>query len=453
MARKIVMEEVLIDDFEFPNKGSGYWEDKKITVKNAIPGQTVKVSIKKKKHKYEGRLLEIIEKAEYEIKSECDNFGICGGCTFHNISYEKELELKKSNVLKLLGQLNLENYEFLGIKGSPDINAYRNKMEFSFGDTGVDGELSLGMRKRESYYEVINADNCLIIDEDVRRIVKCVRDFFKDSKDTFYHKTKRTGTLRHLLVRKAFFTGEIIVNLITTNGLKTDISTLKDLLLDINFNGKLVGFIHTLNESVADIVRADQVRVLFGQDYFMEKLLGLNFKISVFSFFQTNSQGAEILYLQIRDFIGDVSEKVVFDLYCGTGTIAQIMAEKAKKVIGVELVEEAVAAAVTNTMLNKIKNCEFIVGDVLKIIDEISEKPDVIVLDPPREGIHPKAIGKIIRFAAEKIVYLSCKASSMVRDLEVMIENGYEVEKVVCVDMFPRTYHVETVCLLTRKPQ
>jgi len=450
MARKVIIEELLIDDIEFPNKGIGFWEGKKVTVKNTIPGQVVKVGIKKKKQKYEGRLLEIKEKAEYEIKSECNVFGMCGGCAFQNILYEKELEFKKNNILKLLRQLNLEDYEFLGIQGSPDINAYRNKMEFSFGDTGVDGELSLGMRKRESYYEVVNADNCLIIDEDIRKLVRCVRDFFKNSEDTFYHKTKRTGALRHLLVRKAFFTGEIIVNLITTNELKSDINKLKDLLLDMNFNGKIVGFLHTLNESVADVVRADEIKIIFGQDFFMEKLLGLNFKISVFSFFQTNSQCAEILYSQVRDFAGDVSKKIVFDLYCGTGTISHIMAEKAKKVIGVELIEEAVAAAKINAELNGIKNCEFIAGDVLKVIDEISEKPDVIVLDPPREGIHPKAVGKIIEFGADRIVYVSCKASSMVRDLEVMIENGYKIEMIRCVDMFPKTYHVETIICLSR---
>ncbi len=451
MGRKVVTEEILIEDIEFPNKGIGFWEDKKVTVKNTIPGQVVRVGIKKKKQKYEGRLLEIKEKAKYEIESKCNAFGMCGGCTFQNISYEKELEFKKNNVLKLLNQLNLENYEFLGIQGSPDINAYRNKMEFSFGDTGIDGELSLGMRKRESYYEVVDADNCLIVDEDIRKIIKCVRNFFKNSKDTFYHKTKRIGTLRHLLVRKAFFTGEIIVNLITTSTLKSNIEELKDDLINIKFDGKLVGFLHTENDSVADVIKVDKIATLYGQNYFMEKILGFDFKISVFSFFQTNSRGAEILYSKIRDFAGDISEKIVFDLYCGTGTIAQIMSANAQKVIGVELVEEAVLAAKINAELNGIVNCEFIAGDVLKIIDEISEKPDVIILDPPREGIHPKAIGKIIEFNADKIVYVSCKASSMVRDLEIMINNGYKVKKIICVDMFPRTYHVETIICLSRK--
>ena len=450
MARKNIIGEILIEDIEFPNKGIGFYEDKKVSVKNTIPGQTVNVNIKRKKQKYEGRLLEIIKKADYEIDPSCPKFGKCGGCTYQNISYEKELEFKKNNVLKLLKQLTFSDYEFLGIKGSPSTTAYRNKMEFSFGDTGVDGELSLGMRKRESYYEVENADNCVIIDEDVQKIVTCVRDFFKNSKDTFYHKTKRTGSLRHLLVRKAFFTGEIIVNLVTTNELKSNLQELKNTLLNIDFKGKLVGILHTVNNSIADVIQADELNILYGQNFFMEKLLDLDFKISVFSFFQTNSQGAEVLYSCIRDFAGDVSKQTVFDLYCGTGTIAQIMSEKANKVIGVELIEEAVEAAKINAKLNNISNCEFIAGDVLKVVDELSGNPDLIILDPPREGIHPKAIGKIVNFNANKLVYVSCKASSMVKDLQYFHDNGYKVEKIQCVDMFPRTYHVETVVLLSK---
>lgn len=449
--KKNIVSDIIIEDIEFPNKGIGYFEDKAVYVKNTIPGQKVNVCIKRKKQKYEGRVLEILEKADYEISPACSDFGKCGGCTYQNISYEKELEFKKNNVLKLLNQINIGDYEFLGVEGSPSIQEYRNKMEFSFGDTGVSGELSLGMRKRESYYEVVNADNCILVDEDVRKIVRCVRDFFKNSEDTFYHKTKKVGSLRHLLVRKAYFTGEILVNLITTKDIKSDLNQLKELLLNINFNGKLVGFLHTINESVADIVKADELNLLYGQDYFVEKLLGLKFKISVFSFFQTNSKGAELLYSKIRDFAGDVSEKVVFDLYCGTGTIAQIMSVKAKKVIGVELVEEAVEAAKINAKLNNIDNCQFIDGDVLKIVDELSEKPDLIILDPPREGIHPKAIGKIVNFGAKKLVYVSCKASSLVKDLQFFADNGYAVEKIQCVDMFPYTYHIETVVLLSRQ--
>lgn len=450
MAKKRINAEILIEDIEFPNKGIGFYESNKVYVKNTVPGQTVSVDIGKKRKKYEGRLIEITKNAEYEIQPECSVFGSCGGCTYQNVSYEKELEFKKNNVLKLLKNAGITDFEFLGIEGSPITEAYRNKMEFSFGDTGLNGELSLGMRKRNSFYEVENAGDCKIVDEDIRKIVNCVLEFFKNTNETFYHRKTKTGALRHLLVRKAYFTGEMLINIVTTSSIDSDLKKLSDKLININFDGKIAGITHIVNDSVADVVLADSIEILYGQDYFYEKLLGLKFKISVFSFFQTNSAGAEVLYSVIRNFAGDTSDRVIFDLYCGTGTIAQIIAPKAKKVIGIEIVPEAIEAAKLNAELNKIVNCEFIAGDVLKMVDDLTDKPDIIILDPPREGIHPKAINKIINFDADDIIYVSCKASSMVNDLQVFLDNGYIIKKIKCVDMFPRTYHVETICLLTR---
>ena len=189
---------------------------------------------------------------------------------------------------------------------------------------------------------------------------------------------------------------------------------------------------------------------LYGRDYIYEELLGLRFKISTFSFFQTNSLGAEILYTKVREYVGETKDKRIFDLYSGTGTIAQLLAPVAKKVTGVEIVEEAVEAAKINAALNGLSNCEFITGDVLKIMDSLEDKPDIIVLDPPREGIHPRALDKIIDFGVDRIVYISCKPTSLARDLEVLQAKGYQVEKVCAVDMFPETGHVETVCLMSR---
>lgn len=218
----------------------------------------------------------------------------------------------------------------------------------------------------------------------------------------------------------------------------------------------LKGILHTKNDSVADTIKNEGTDILFGQDFFYEELLGLKFKITPFSFFQTNSLGAEVLYQTAREFIGDAlddeANQTVFDLYSGTGTIAQILSPVAKKVIGVEIVEEAVVAARENAVLNGLTNCEFIAGDVLKVIDTIGEKPDYIVLDPPRDGIHPKALEKIIRYNVPQMVYISCKPTSLARDLEVLQARGYQVKKVQCVDMFPATGNIETVCLLSRKP-
>ena len=226
-----------------------------------------------------------------------------------------------------------------------------------------------------------------------------------------------------------------------------------------------------VNDSVADVVRSDETRILYGRDYFYEELLGLRFRISAFSFFQTNSLGAEVLYSTAREFVGDLydgdsakgaekteegkageekRDRVVFDLYSGTGTIAQLMAPLAKKVVGVEIVEEAVDAARENAALNGLDNCEFIAGDVLKVLDELEEKPDLIILDPPRDGVHPKALGKILAYGVERIVYISCKPTSLARDLVRFLEEGYRAERVVCCDMFPWTGNVETVVLLTK---
>ena len=211
------------------------------------------------------------------------------------------------------------------------------------------------------------------------------------------------------------------------------------------------GVLHTQNDGLADIVKSEQTTILYGRDYFMEKLFDLEFKVSAFSFFQTNTKCAEKLYDIVKEFAGDLKNKIVFDLYCGTGTIGQIIAKYAQKVIGIELVEEAVDAANENAKRNGLSNCEFIAGDVLKKIEELVQKPDVIILDPPRDGIHTKAIDKIIHFGAPEIVYVSCKPTSLARDLQIFQQNGYVVKRVKLINQFPRTVHVETVVKLCLK--
>ena len=242
-----------------------------------------------------------------------------------------------------------------------------------------------------------------------------------------------------------------MVNLVTTSEIETDFAELQKRLLALPLEGKIVGFLHIINNSLSDVVRSDETRILYGQDYFYEEILGLKFKITPFSFFQPNSYGAEVLYKTAREYIGDTKEMTVFDLYSGTGTISQIMASVAKEVIGVEIVEEAVKAAGENAHLNGIENCRFIAGDVLKVLDDIQEKPDFIILDPPRDGIHPKALPKIIDYGVDKLVYISCKPTSLARDLEMFLGRGYQVEKVCCVDQFCQTVHIETVVLLSHK--
>lgn len=462
--------EGIIERVDFPNKGILRAEDgTRVIVKNAIMGQKVSAAVNKvRKGKCEGRLLEVLEKSALELPEPgCVHYGICGGCTFQSLPYEEQLSMKEQQVKDLIDAVITEEnkgYEFLPIKASPRPKAYRNKMEFSFGDEYKDGLLALGMHKRGSFYDIVNVGECQIVDEDFRRVLKTTLEYFKERQIPFYHKLRHTGYLRHFLVRKAAKTGEILVDLVTTTqtdglGAETE-SILLDgwvkALCEETYDGVLKGILHTKNDSVADTIKNEGTDILFGQDFFYEELLDLKFKITPFSFFQTNSLGAEVLYQTAREFIGDAlddeASQTVFDLYSGTGTIAQILSPVAKKVIGVEIVEEAVVAARENAALNGLTNCEFIAGDVLKVIDTIGEKPDYIVLDPPRDGIHPKALEKIIRYNVPQMVYISCKPTSLARDLEVLQARGYQVKKVQCVDMFPATGNIETVCLLSRKP-
>ena len=478
--------EGVIERVDFPNKGIIRTEDgRQVIVKNTIPGQKVSASINKiRKGKAEGRLLEVLEKSPLEgDKTGCVHAGECGGCTYQTLPYDRQLEMKAEQVKKLMDDvIDQENrdYQFLGIKESPRQTAYRNKMEFSFGDEFKDGPLALGMHKRGSFYDIVTVENCQIVDEDFRKILSVTLAYFREKNITYYHKLRHTGYLRHLLVRKAVKTGEILVDLVTTT--QTDFpgiaaaqmdeveSTLnnaqenafagteeellegwKAALLAADYKGIMTGILHTRNDNVADTVTNEGTDVLYGQDFFYEELLGLRFKITPFSFFQPNSKGAEVLYETVREYIGDIDNQVVFDLFSGTGTIGQVLAPVAKKVIGVEIVEEAVVAARENAALNGLTNCEFIAGDVLKVIDTIGEKPDYIVLDPPRDGIHPKALPKILSYGVDHIVYISCKATSLARDLPAFLAAGYKLEKACCVDQFCQTVHVETVVLLSHK--
>lgn len=460
----------IVERVEFPNKGVVITEEgDKVIVKNTIPGQKVSFGVNKvRKGKAEGRLLEVVEKSALETESPCPHFGECGGCLYQSLPYEEQLNLKMGQVKALLEDAIGDSceYEFLGIKASPRQFAYRNKMEFSFGDAFKDGPLALGMHKRGSFYDIVTVEQCQIVDTDFRKVLTTTLAYFTETATPFYHRLRQTGYLRHLLVRKATKTGEILIDLVTTtqehrtaafqNTEEELLQGWKDALLSAELEGSVKGILHTKNDSVADVVKNEGTEILYGEDFFYEELLGLRFKITPFSFFQTNSLGAEVLYSTARDFIQSqqsLEGKVVYDLYSGTGTIAQMLAPVCKEVVGVEIVEEAVEAAKENAQLNQIDNCTFLAGDVLKVIDEIQDKPDYIVLDPPRDGINPKALEKIIRFNVQNMIYISCKPTSLARDLEVLIARGYKVEKICLVDMFAATPHVETVVLITRKEE
>lgn len=466
--------EGIIEKVEFPNKGFVWVDDQKVIVKNGIPGQKVRFMINKKRSgRAEGRLLEVLEKSPLETREPaCQEFPACGGCMYQTMSYEAQKEMKERQVRELLdgavkeslakirqnsSELEVaesaadELYHWDGIYGSPIEFGYRNKMEFSFGDEYKDGPLSLGLHKKGSTYDILNTDDCKLVHPDMTRILVCVREFFLERNASFYKKLQHVGYLRHLLLRRGVTSGEILVHVVTTTQEEYDLEPLKEQLLALPLEGKIVGIMHILNDSLSDVVQSDETKILYGKDYFYEELLGLKFKISTFSFFQPNSLAAEVLYSKVREYVGDTRDKVVFDLYSGTGTIAQLAASVASEVIGVEIVEDAVKAARENAALNGINNCRFIAGDVLKVLDEVPEKPDMIILDPPRDGVHPKALPKILAYGVDQIVYISCKVTSLVRDLPAFYEAGYQMTNACAVDQFCQGVHVETVVLLSQQ--
>ena len=467
--------EGIIERYDFPNKGSFQVDERKVTIKGALPGQKVKYMVTKKKSGMaEGKVLEVLERSPLEdVEPTCPYFGACGGCAYQTMSYDNQLKLKADMVKALLDRVllaedsNSKDYEWEGILGSPSQTAYRNKMEFTFGDAYKDGPLALGLHQKGSFYDILTVDGCEIIGADWSRILTATLAFFSGRNVPFFHRMRHEGILRNLVVRQSRANGQFLINLVTSTQWDTygfDVKQLLQefvgMLLELEksdaFAGSIAGILYTENDALGDVVQSDRMELLYGQDYIEEEILGLKFKISPFSFFQTNTGGCEVLYEKARDYImrGSVkldSDKTVFDLYSGTGTIAQMMAAVSKKVIGIEIVEEAVEAAKENAKANGLSNCEFIAGDVLKAIDLVDEKPDLIIVDPPRDGIHPKALEKILAFGVGEIVYISCKPTSLARDLETIIRRGYHVDKVCCVDQFPRTSHVETVVLLSQQ--
>lgn len=492
--RKGEIYQATIENYDFPNKGSLIMEDRKVTIKGALKGQKVEFMVTKRKSGMaEGRLLKVLERSPMEdAEPDCPYFGTCGGCAYQTMSYENQLKTKEEMVKKLLapaisrsGQNIDEVWE--GILGSPEHVGYRNKMEFTFGDEYKDGPLALGLHKKGNFYDILNVSGCRIIGPEWSKILDLSLEYFREKQVPFYHRMRHEGILRNLVIRQSKATGELLINLVATTqwdkfgfdvdeaGAKVDdlanIAVLKGyveglvkLASEADFGAKIAGILYTENDTLGDVVQSDRTVCLYGQDFIIEEVMGLKFKVSPFSFFQTNTKGCEVLYTKAREYImsmesmkgegaaeaGSTAGKVVFDLYSGTGTIAQMMSPAAGKVIGIEIVEEAVEAAKENAKLNGLSNCEFIAGDVLRAIDLVEDTPDVIILDPPRDGINPKALDKILNFGVKEMVYISCKPTSLARDLETITQRGYRVVKTCVVDQFPRTTHVETVVLMTR---
>ena len=429
-----------------------------------------------------------------EERHECSLLGICGGCAYGACTYDEQLRQKDQEIRDLMAEHGCDAGSYEGILGSPLIFAYRNKMEFSFGDSKKNGPLSLGLHRKKSFYDIVDTDCCRITHEDFNVIQRITRDYFDELGLTYMDKRSHRGYLRHLLVRRGVNTGEILIDLVTTSqplipvmghrlindpvlydvdGLLQDeirassavnvydeeqvLSMWKDQLLDAKrqgrIEGSICGILHTRNDRPADAIINEGTDILYGTDHIHEELCGSSFSITPFSFFQTNTRSAELIYKKAAEYIsGQLSrECTCFDLFSGTGTITQVLAPHVKKAIGIEIVPEAVEAARENAAANGLENCEFLCGDVFEVLRGISDRPDALVLDPPRDGVSPKALELICSYGVPKLVYISCKPKSFFRDLELFRAHGYEIERMCSVDQFPWTRNTELVVLLSRE--
>ena len=389
-----------------------------------------------------------MENFNTQTMNVCIHKEFCGGCTFQGVSYEDQLSTKNGEVKRLLKDKEIKTCEYLGIEGSPDIYRYRNKMEYTFGDMVKDGELMLGMHRKKNFMSIVTVNECQLVDEDFNAILMATLEFCREKGYAFYNKKSHIGLLRHLIVRKGIRTNELLVNIVTSSQGHFHDQAYVALLLNLKLNNNIVGILNTVNDRLSDAVYCDELKVLHGRAYYMERIMQLDFKVGAFSFFQTNVAAAERLYAEAIAMIDNFDGKTAFDLYCGTGTIAQVLAQKAKKVIGIELVEEAVLSARENAEKNGLSNCEFIAGDVFQALENLTDKPDVIVLDPPRVGVQPKALEKIIQYQVDQIIYISCNPKTFAENLYYLQYYGYTIEKIKAYDNFAFTKHCECIASL-----
>jgi len=444
--------ELTIEKMLFPNIGIAFHEEIEVRVKNALPGQKILAKVGKIKESHaEARLLEVVAHRDDEIAAECMHDDFCGGCARQNIPYRSQLEEKEMAVMNLFEDNGLKDIPYSGMTESPKIYRYRNKMEYTFGDMEKGGETTLGMHRKGRYMDVLTISHCLLTHSDFSKIMNETLSFCKARGLSHYNNKTHTGLLRNLIVRKGEKTGEIMVNIVTSTQEHFPENEYSKAVMALELEGDVKGVLRTVNDDVGNAVRCGELRIISGRDWIIEEVGGLKFKISPFSFFQTNTSGAELLYEKGFSMLGDLSDKVVYDLYSGTGTIGQILAPEAKSVYGVEIVEEAVVKANENAALNNLSNCHFYAGDVRDGLKIIPKRPDIIVLDPPREGIMEKALMDIIAYDVEEILYISCNPKTLVRDLIILSDNGYEMTEIALVDMFPHTPHVETVVKLQRQ--
>lgn len=436
-----------------------------IFVPHVVPGDVVDIqTFKKRKAYYEGKAIHFHEYSPDRIEPACKHFGTCGGCKWQNMDYEKQLFYKKNEVynhLKRIGKIEFPDFE--PILGSEKQYFYRNKMEFSFSDSRwlneeeilsaetIENRSGLGFHIPKMWDKILDIEKCYLQEDPSNAIRNSIKAFAIQEKITFFSPRNQEGELRTLMIRTAS-TGEIMVLIQFFEDNETNRNKILNYLQETF--PEITSLLYVINSKQNDTLYDQKINVFAGRHYILEKMEGLEFMIQAKSFYQTNSDQAYELYKVTRDFAGLTGEEIVYDLYTGTGTIAQFVSKKAKKVIGIESVTDAIVDAKENAKRNNIENCSFFVGDMKDVFtaDFITKngKPDVIITDPPRDGMHVKVIEQILKIAPKKIVYVSCNSATQARDL-ALLDEKYKVTKVRPVDMFPQTHHIENVVLLELK--
>lgn len=433
-------------------KGIAKVEDFAVFVDSALPGDRIKAKITKLKPNYaEARLLEVIIPSSSRVKASCSHFGICGGCSWQNLDYPQQLDFKTKQVKETLEHIG--GFTAPPVRKtlpSPDIFFYRNKMEFSFSQDER-GAPILGLHKKGRFDLVFNLEKCFLQSETSNRIVDFIREFVQKNQISIYNLKTHQGFLRFLTIRESKNTGEVMVNLVTNQG---DFPLGKILAEELLKRfPPIQSVVRNINTQKAQIAVGEKEELLAEKNFIREKIGEFLFELSAGSFFQTNTKQAEKLYqvvLELADLKGD---ETVLDLYSGTGTISFYLAKKSGKVVGVESNPKTVADAKKNANLNQIANCQFICEEAktfLALALLRKEKYDLMVIDPPRAGLHPQVVENILRLSPPKIVYVSCNPATLARDLKLLCETQYKLEEVQPLDMFPHTFHIESVAKLLK---
>ncbi len=463
--KKFILENITVSDYAAEGKALARQDGKVIFIEGAVPGDVVDVFIQKNKKDWaEGKAVTIKMPSPQRVAAFCKHFGICGGCKWQMLPYEKQLEYKQQETLqnlKRIGKVDLP--EMLPIVGAAETRHYRNKLEFTFSNKRylTAGEIqsgntltqqnALGYHAPKVFDKIIDIDTCYLMNEINNLIRNTIRKFALDNNYSFYDIKQHTGWLRNIIIRHCT-TGELMVNVVLNHEDEAERIKLLDYILQ-QIPG-ITTLLYTINPKWNDSIHDLSPQIYTGKGYVIEKLENYQFKIGPKSFFQTNTRQAEKLYTITRDFAGLTGEEIVYDLYCGTGSIGIFVSRQAKKIIGVEVIAEAIEDAKENAALNNVTNADFFAGDVVKICDdaffEQHGRPDVVITDPPRAGMHEKLVNKLLQIAAPTIVYVSCNTATQARDIALLSEK-YNVEKIQPVDMFPHTHHIECVALLKYK--